>query len=177
MGHPVVNHYLVKITSDLCFLTSNFYFLVDCQWSKWGAWGNCLGDCGLGKRVRRRFIEKPQKNGGHPCIGNDISEESCQLSPCKVPQINLGLTGENLAVNSSIYDSNINISATENNNYGYTHPQAAHPQPAQPQPAQPQPTHPQPAHPQPVHSQPSYPQPAHYYNPMYPFGYHPYSGK
>ena len=144
---------------------------MDCQWSKWGTWGKCLGDCGLGKMVRSRVVLQNEKNGGQPCHGNENSEKSCQLPPCQPHQFYFGIEGQNVALNTSTSNSKVNIEATENNNYGYpqsqlAQPQSANHQPTNPvhsQPALPQPAYPQHVHPQPANSQPFYPQ-----QPVYP---------
>merc|ERR1719245_849756 len=150
---------------------------MDCQWSKWGTWGKCLGDCGLGKMVRSRVVLQNEKNGGQPCHGNENSEKSCQLPPCQPHQFYFGIEGQNVALNTSTSNSKVNIEATETNNYGYpqsqlAQPQSAYHQPTNPQPAYPQPAHPQPVHPQPAHPQPAHPQPAHPH-PIHPQPAHP----
>ncbi|XP_053571495.1 SCO-spondin-like [Bombina bombina] len=52
-------------------------------WSHWGDWSSCDAECQGGVRSRSRSCENPPpKNGGHPCHGEAMQMESCNLHPC-----------------------------------------------------------------------------------------------
>ncbi|CAI5440940.1 unnamed protein product [Caenorhabditis angaria] len=57
---------------------------VDCEVSKWTAWGACSVSCGRGKKARTRQIVKLPRNGGTRCSEHMIQELQCRLRPCPV---------------------------------------------------------------------------------------------
>lgn len=56
---------------------------VDCEVSKWTAWGSCSVSCGRGKKSRSRHVVKLARNGGHQCSEHLMQELQCRLRPCR----------------------------------------------------------------------------------------------
>ena len=56
-------------------ISKNFFFSVDCKWSKWS---NCSKSCGGG--FQTRFIEVQAENGGRLCTGQ--LKKRCYLKEC-----------------------------------------------------------------------------------------------
>lgn len=56
-------------------------------WSLWYEWSPCYGDCGMGKRERRRECNNPRPNfGGLPCKGSNVMTDVCDTSiHCPIP--------------------------------------------------------------------------------------------
>ncbi|CAJ0945104.1 unnamed protein product, partial [Mesorhabditis belari] len=53
-------------------------FMPVCQfWGPWGQWTSCSATCGSAQRSRRR-----QCIGGNDCIGGNLENQDCGLSPC-----------------------------------------------------------------------------------------------
>ncbi|KAF1766471.1 hypothetical protein GCK72_006428 [Caenorhabditis remanei] len=57
---------------------------VDCEVSKWTAWGSCSVSCGRGKKTRSRSVVKLARNGGQHCSEHLMQELQCRLRPCPV---------------------------------------------------------------------------------------------
>ena len=58
---------------------------MNCQWSDWGPYTECIGVCGTGKRNRTRGINIPSSHGGKDCLGNFTqTDNSCTVldKPC-----------------------------------------------------------------------------------------------
>lgn len=60
---------------------------IDGGWSLWYEWSPCYGDCGMGKRERRRECNNPRPNfGGLPCKGSNVMTDVCDTSiHCPIP--------------------------------------------------------------------------------------------
>ncbi|XP_057304151.1 uncharacterized protein LOC130641387 isoform X2 [Hydractinia symbiolongicarpus] len=59
---------------------------VDCGWSVWSIWTNCMVTCGEGTRTRQRNANNPAAAfGGKQCVGDDMEVQNC-TSPllCKI---------------------------------------------------------------------------------------------
>ncbi|KAL8437124.1 hypothetical protein Efla_007095 [Eimeria flavescens] len=66
---------------------------VDCSYTPWTSWGECMGECGIGHQERTRRILSEAKFGGEPC---QLTEETADCSleePC-VEDCVLGNWGE-----------------------------------------------------------------------------------
>ena len=58
--------------------------LIDCIWSKWELWSDCMisgKSCGIVKRIRTRQKAANEKNGGN-CPGQSMEQEDCKNNPC-----------------------------------------------------------------------------------------------
>ena len=63
---------------DIVDCDTGTYCPINGGWSLWYAWAPCVGDCGIGKRQRRRECNNPKPNfGGLPCKGLNIMTENC----------------------------------------------------------------------------------------------------
>ena len=54
---------------------------IDCTWSTYGNWSECLGQCDNGTRTSSRLIVEVSQ-GGKNCSGNGTRIEPCSLAPC-----------------------------------------------------------------------------------------------
>lgn len=50
---------------------------VDCQLTKWSAWGNCSKTCGGGQQLRSRVVEKGTQSNGKPCEPSLMETQGC----------------------------------------------------------------------------------------------------
>lgn len=57
---------------------------VDCQWSKWTAWGKCSTTCGGGTQTRSRTFAVTAKHGGAACSGAASEKKLCSNFECPV---------------------------------------------------------------------------------------------
>ncbi|XP_071502064.1 uncharacterized protein [Diadema antillarum] len=56
------------------------------EWSPWSAWSECHPSCGPGTRSRSRVCDSP----GNLCPGEGLEEETCELAPCIMDEIDIG---------------------------------------------------------------------------------------
>ncbi|XP_072186520.1 SCO-spondin [Excalfactoria chinensis] len=69
-----------RLDTRSCFLRA---CPVPGAWAAWGVWSSCDAECGGGMRTRTRSCsDPPPKNGGQPCVGEDLQSQSCNLQPC-----------------------------------------------------------------------------------------------
>ncbi|CAH1796574.1 unnamed protein product [Owenia fusiformis] len=55
----------------------------DGEWGWWGTWGSCSASCLGGTQIRTRMCDSPATaNGGIPCAGDSIEDQSCNDFPC-----------------------------------------------------------------------------------------------
>ena len=84
-SHPPPPGY-AKINSESRKM--QYYFLasftVDCLWGEWEAWGTCTVTCQGGMQSSTRAVLQPAQNGGVPCSGNSIREQTCNNRACGV---------------------------------------------------------------------------------------------
>jgi hypothetical protein len=56
---------------------------VDCELTRWSAWGACSATCRTGIKLRRRTVAHKAKFGGRSCSTvNLVQETSCKMGPC-----------------------------------------------------------------------------------------------
>uniref|UniRef100_A0A0N5B9R1 SMB domain-containing protein n=1 Tax=Strongyloides papillosus TaxID=174720 RepID=A0A0N5B9R1_STREA len=70
---------------------------VDCKTSEWERWSDCVADdkdvgCGIGQRVRRRYIVRKAENGGNRC--GELEETVSCFKECKKRSNRFGLFDE-----------------------------------------------------------------------------------
>ncbi|XP_072324712.1 LOW QUALITY PROTEIN: SCO-spondin [Scyliorhinus torazame] len=84
---------LVKVNCEICSCQQGRLELcrynpecsVDCGWSSWSLWGDCLGPCGV-QSVQWSFRSpnNPKQHGhGHQCRGIYRKARRCQTAPCQ----------------------------------------------------------------------------------------------
>ncbi|KAM6431007.1 A disintegrin and metalloproteinase with thrombospondin motifs 13 isoform 2-T2 [Liasis olivaceus] len=62
--------------------------MVHGQWSSWTAFSSCSRSCGGGIMSRQRQCNNPRPAfGGHPCQGEDLQAEMCNVQPCLKTQM------------------------------------------------------------------------------------------
>ncbi|KAL8441527.1 hypothetical protein Emed_007553 [Eimeria media] len=66
---------------------------VDCSYTPWTSWGECIGECGIGHQVRTRRILSEAKFGGEPCQLTEETADCFLEEPC-VEDCVLGNWGE-----------------------------------------------------------------------------------
>lgn len=66
---------------------------VDCTYTAWTSWGECQGECGVGRQERTRRILSEASFGGEPCK-NTIETADCSLEEPCVDDCLLGEWGE-----------------------------------------------------------------------------------
>ena len=54
----------------------------DCRWGNWGAWDACSKTCDGGVQNSTRTIVQEAENGGSPCLGEPMRNQSCNELPC-----------------------------------------------------------------------------------------------
>ena len=64
---------------------------MDCEWDDFGDWGSCSTSCGGGTQSRTRSIKKQEENGGNPCIGDEIENQSCNTDSCPGQYLRYGI--------------------------------------------------------------------------------------
>ena len=62
---------------SFALLSIEFSTLVDCEWGKFGDWGQCSVTCGKGTKSRTRAKSIQESGGGKPCVG-----EPTEIAPC-----------------------------------------------------------------------------------------------
>lgn len=58
------------------------YSAIDCLWSGWEEWEDCLVTCGVGFQRRERSIIIYPRNGGLNCIGVAVNYKDCNIGLC-----------------------------------------------------------------------------------------------
>ena len=58
------------------------FFLVDCEWDKFGAWSTCTETCGGGEQFRTRKVKTKAAFGGAACPGNATETQACNENAC-----------------------------------------------------------------------------------------------
>jgi hypothetical protein len=58
---------------------------VACVLGAWAPWGECSASCGGGRRMRRRAVDFPAKNGGEAC-GSTDEADACNTAACVMQQ-------------------------------------------------------------------------------------------
>lgn len=77
-----IKDYLYQLKTEFCF-----FFYLDPQWTKWGAWSECSVSCGLGCVTRKRSCvdiandNKPME-GGTDCPGPAMYDNDCDKGSC-----------------------------------------------------------------------------------------------
>ncbi|XP_053398910.1 SCO-spondin-like isoform X2 [Mercenaria mercenaria] len=72
---------------DVLHCDTGKYCPIDGRWSLWYEWAPCFGNCGIGKRERKRECNNPKPNfGGQICKGPNVMSEDCDTGiHCPVP--------------------------------------------------------------------------------------------
>ncbi|XP_031815885.1 thrombospondin type-1 domain-containing protein 7B-like [Sarcophilus harrisii] len=47
----------------------------DCKLSDWSNWGSCSSSCGIGVRIRSKWLKEKPYNGGRPCPKLDLKNQ------------------------------------------------------------------------------------------------------
>ncbi|EPY73293.1 hypothetical protein CB1_017972005 [Camelus ferus] len=47
----------------------------DCKLSDWSSWGSCSSSCGIGVRIRSKWLKEKPYNGGRPCPKLDLKNQ------------------------------------------------------------------------------------------------------
>ncbi|EDO36471.1 predicted protein, partial [Nematostella vectensis] len=52
-------------------------------WGSWSEWSTCSVTCGGGTQLHMRVCNNPKpENGGLPCAGAMVEQQSCNMQPC-----------------------------------------------------------------------------------------------
>ncbi|XP_053070956.1 thrombospondin type-1 domain-containing protein 7B isoform X2 [Acinonyx jubatus] len=54
----------------------------DCKLSDWSSWGSCSSSCGIGVRIRSKWLKEKPYNGGRPCPKLDLKNQVHEAVPC-----------------------------------------------------------------------------------------------
>ncbi|XP_045874178.1 thrombospondin type-1 domain-containing protein 7B [Meles meles] len=54
----------------------------DCKLSDWSSWGSCSSSCGIGVRIRSKWLKEKPYNGGRPCPRLDLKNQVHEAVPC-----------------------------------------------------------------------------------------------
>ncbi|XP_028003996.2 thrombospondin type-1 domain-containing protein 7B [Eptesicus fuscus] len=54
----------------------------DCKLSDWSSWGSCSSSCGIGVRMRSKWLKEKPYNGGRPCPKLDLKNQVHEAVPC-----------------------------------------------------------------------------------------------
>ncbi|XP_045154839.1 thrombospondin type-1 domain-containing protein 7B [Echinops telfairi] len=54
----------------------------DCKLSDWSSWGSCSSSCGVGVRIRSKWLQEKPYNGGRPCPKLDLKNQVHEAVPC-----------------------------------------------------------------------------------------------
>ncbi|XP_077623950.1 thrombospondin type-1 domain-containing protein 7B-like [Crocuta crocuta] len=54
----------------------------DCKLSDWSSWGSCSSSCGIGVRIRSKWLKEKPYNGGRPCPRLDLKNQVHEAIPC-----------------------------------------------------------------------------------------------
>ncbi|XP_066202247.1 thrombospondin type-1 domain-containing protein 7B [Saccopteryx leptura] len=54
----------------------------DCKLSDWSNWGSCSSSCGIGVRIRSKWLKEKPYNGGRPCPKLDLKNQVHEAVPC-----------------------------------------------------------------------------------------------
>ncbi|NXA36109.1 THS7B protein, partial [Eudromia elegans] len=54
----------------------------DCRLSDWSSWAPCSSSCGVGMRIRSRWLKEKPYNGGRPCPKLDLRNQVHEAVPC-----------------------------------------------------------------------------------------------
>ena len=75
--------YLVFTTEPNVPLISSPQIVVHGDWSEYGDWTECSGECGIGSQIRSRTCTDPEpEHGGNDCPGEGNEERSCYEIHC-----------------------------------------------------------------------------------------------
>eukprot|EP00928_Gymnodinium_smaydae_P064666 TRINITY_DN4794_c0_g2_i1.p1 TRINITY_DN4794_c0_g2~~TRINITY_DN4794_c0_g2_i1.p1 ORF type:complete len:1188 (-),score=266.17 TRINITY_DN4794_c0_g2_i1:180-3743(-) len=58
--------------------------VVDCKYSEWTKWDDCLASCGGSTQERTRQIVRHATPGGIPCSGDLKQVQACNMQPCDI---------------------------------------------------------------------------------------------
>jgi hypothetical protein len=47
----------------------------DCKLSDWSSWGSCSSSCGIGVRIRSKWLKEKPYSGGRPCPKLDLKNQ------------------------------------------------------------------------------------------------------
>ncbi|ERE73722.1 thrombospondin type-1 domain-containing protein 7A [Cricetulus griseus] len=48
----------------------------DCKLSDWSSWGSCSSSCGIGVRIRSKWLKEKPYSGGRPCPKLDLKNQN-----------------------------------------------------------------------------------------------------
>ncbi|XP_021054219.1 thrombospondin type-1 domain-containing protein 7B [Mus pahari] len=54
----------------------------DCKLSDWSSWGSCSSSCGIGVRIRSKWLKEKPYSGGRPCPKLDLKNQVHEAVPC-----------------------------------------------------------------------------------------------
>ncbi|XP_069894326.1 thrombospondin type-1 domain-containing protein 7B [Dipodomys merriami] len=54
----------------------------DCKLSDWSSWGPCSSSCGIGVRIRSKWLKEKPYNRGRPCPKLDLKNQVHEAVPC-----------------------------------------------------------------------------------------------
>ncbi|XP_067015657.2 somatomedin-B and thrombospondin type-1 domain-containing protein [Anabrus simplex] len=74
------DHACLKL-GDCCPDFKDACGVVDCLVTPWGPWSHCDVDCGTGRMMRSRTVQRQPENGGKHCPSL-VQKRGCQVSPC-----------------------------------------------------------------------------------------------
>lgn len=68
---PPLNLFLSGYIQEECVIPCPF----DCKLSDWSSWGSCSSSCGIGVRIRSKWLKEKPYNGGRPCPKLDLKNQ------------------------------------------------------------------------------------------------------
>ncbi|XP_070435726.1 thrombospondin type-1 domain-containing protein 7B isoform X1 [Equus przewalskii] len=79
-GRPVDPSYCSSsgYVQEECIIPCPF----DCKLSDWSSWGSCSSSCGIGVRIRSKWLKEKPYNGGRPCPKLDLKNQVHEAVPC-----------------------------------------------------------------------------------------------
>lgn len=67
----LLNLFLLGYIQEKCVIPCPF----DCKLSDWSSWGSCSSSCGIGVRIRSKWLKEKPYNGGRPCPKLDLKNQ------------------------------------------------------------------------------------------------------
>lgn len=67
----LLNFFLSGYIQEECAIPCPF----DCKLSDWSSWGSCSSSCGIGVRIRSKWLKEKPYNGGRPCPKLDLKNQ------------------------------------------------------------------------------------------------------
>lgn len=67
----LLNLFLSGFIEEECVIPCPF----DCKLSDWSSWGPCSSSCGIGVRIRSKWLKEKPYDGGRPCPKLDLKNQ------------------------------------------------------------------------------------------------------